>query len=108
MVKSKRYSFSGVEEMIGNPDYKNFKGGRIEVYDKKDKSGYACYEARFLIPIEFMDSFRETWDLKESDEMDFDSMINLRPAQNTSREVLDPNIRQQVESITRSLLQDSK
>ena len=41
----------------------------------------------------------------ETDEMDFDSMINLRPTQNASREVLDPNIRQQVESITRSLLQ---
>jgi len=41
----------------------------------------------------------------ETDEMDFDSMINLRPKQNTSREVLDPNIRKQVESITRSLLQ---
>lgn len=41
----------------------------------------------------------------ETNEMDFDSMINLRPAQNASREVLDPNIRQQVESITRSLLQ---
>ncbi len=41
----------------------------------------------------------------ETNEMDFDSMINLRPAQNTSREILDQKIRQQVESITRSLLQ---
>ncbi|MCC6758581.1 MAG: hypothetical protein IT395_03020 [Candidatus Omnitrophica bacterium] len=41
----------------------------------------------------------------ETDEMDFDSMINLRPTQNASREVLDPNVRQQVELITRSLLQ---
>ena len=41
----------------------------------------------------------------ETSQMDFDSMINLRPKQNTSREVLDPKIRQQVESITRSLLQ---
>ena len=41
----------------------------------------------------------------ETDEMDFDSMINLRPTQNASREVLDPNIRQQAGSITRSLLQ---
>jgi hypothetical protein len=41
----------------------------------------------------------------ETDEMDFDSMINLRPTQNASREVLDPNIRKQVESITRALLQ---
>ena len=42
----------------------------------------------------------------ETNEMDFDSMINLRPAQNTSREILDQKIRQQVESITRSLLQE--
>ncbi|MBZ0165510.1 MAG: DUF5674 family protein [Candidatus Omnitrophica bacterium] len=42
----------------------------------------------------------------ETDEMDFDSMINLRPEQNRSREILDENIREQVESITRSLLQE--
>ena len=41
----------------------------------------------------------------ETNEMDYDSMINLRPVQNTSREILDQKIRQQVESITRSLLQ---
>lgn len=40
----------------------------------------------------------------ETNEMDFDSMINLRPEQNRSREILDENIRQQVELITRSLL----
>ena len=37
--------------------------------------------------------------------LDFDSMINLRPVQNASREILDQKTRQQVESITRSLLQ---
>ena len=42
----------------------------------------------------------------ETNEMDFDSMINLRPKQNTSREILDANVRQQVETITRSLLQE--
>jgi hypothetical protein len=42
----------------------------------------------------------------ETSEMDFDSMINLRPTQNRSREILDENIRQQVESITRSLLEE--
>ena len=44
----------------------------------------------------------------ETNEMDFDSMINLRPAQNSSREILDQKIRQQVELITRFLLQDGK
>jgi hypothetical protein len=42
----------------------------------------------------------------ETNEMDFDSIINLRSIQNTSREILDSNIRQQVESITRFLLQE--
>ena len=40
----------------------------------------------------------------ETNEMDFDSMINLRPAQNTSREILNQKIREQLELITRSLL----
>jgi len=42
----------------------------------------------------------------ETNEMDFDSMINLRPEQNRSREILDESIRKQVESITRSMLQE--
>ena len=42
----------------------------------------------------------------EIKEMDFDSMINLRPRQNTSREILDQKIREQVERITRSFLQE--
>lgn len=71
MLEHKRYSFSVVEEAIMNPDFKNFRGGRIKVFDNNDKSGYAFYEARFLIPIEFMDAFMEMWDLKESDKMPY-------------------------------------
>jgi hypothetical protein len=41
----------------------------------------------------------------ESGEVDFDSVINLRPGQNNpSREVLDPGIRKQMEAIIRALL----
>ncbi len=41
----------------------------------------------------------------ETREIDFDSMINLRPSQkNTSREVLNQDIRKQMELIIRSLL----
>lgn len=40
----------------------------------------------------------------ETNEMDFDSLINLRPSQNVSREILDKSIREKVEAITRSLL----
>ena len=67
----KRYFFNVIEEMIMNPKYSKFRGGRIEVYDKKRKDGYASYEARFLIPAEFMDAFREVFDFKESDEMPY-------------------------------------
>lgn len=41
----------------------------------------------------------------ETGEVDFDSLINLRPAQkNTSREVLDQNIRKKMEEIIHKLL----
>jgi len=41
----------------------------------------------------------------ETGELDFDSLINLRPAQkNTSREVLDQNIRKKMETIIHGLL----
>lgn len=37
-------------------------------------------------------------------EIDFDSIINVRPSQNESREVLDPQIRKEVEQIIRELI----
>ena len=41
----------------------------------------------------------------ETNEIDFDSMINLKPSQkNASREILDQCIREQTESIIRNLL----
>ena len=41
----------------------------------------------------------------ETGEVDFDSMINLRPRQgNSSREVLDKDVRKQIELIIRGLL----
>lgn len=41
----------------------------------------------------------------ETGEMDFDSMINLRPSQgNSSREVLDPRIRDKITEIVNKLL----
>ncbi len=44
----------------------------------------------------------------ETGQMDFDSMINIRPAQNSSREILDPKIRQKVEMVTRQLLEEQE
>jgi len=41
----------------------------------------------------------------ETGEVDFDSVVNLRPKQgNTSREILDPGVRKNVESIINNLL----
>jgi len=42
----------------------------------------------------------------ETGEMDFDSLINLRPAQNRSREILDEEIRKKSASLIESLLKD--
>ena len=69
--KTKKYFFNVIEEGIQNPDYFGYCGGRIEVYDRDSDTGYAIYEARFLIPEELMGAFRETFDFKESDKMPF-------------------------------------
>ena len=42
----------------------------------------------------------------ETGEIDFDSMINLRPMQNRSREILDEEIRKKVATVIESLLKD--
>jgi len=42
----------------------------------------------------------------ETGEMDFDSVINLRPTQNRSREILDEGIRNKVEVLIQTLLMD--
>ena len=42
----------------------------------------------------------------ETGEMDFDSVINLRPTQNRSREILDERIRNKVIALIQALLMD--
>ena len=42
----------------------------------------------------------------ETGETDFDSLINLRPTQNRSREILDEEIRKKVATVIESLLKD--
>ena len=87
MKKSKRFLFNVVEEFILNPDYKDYSGGRIEVFDKKNDSGFAIGEARFLIPTEFMEKFREVFDFKESDlpvYIDFDVKKMIKDGQKRS------------------------
>jgi hypothetical protein len=63
----KRYFFSVVEECIMNSEYAGYRGGRIEVYDNESDSSYAIGEARFFLPEEFMEGFRNVFDFKDSD-----------------------------------------
>ncbi|OGX18571.1 MAG: hypothetical protein A3K83_00300 [Omnitrophica WOR_2 bacterium RBG_13_44_8b] len=42
----------------------------------------------------------------ETGEIDFDSLINLRPTENRSREILDEETRKKVEALIESLLKD--
>jgi len=42
----------------------------------------------------------------ETGEMDFDSLINLRPTQNRSREILDEEMRKKAAALIESLLKD--
>lgn len=67
----KRYHFNVVEEGVLNPKFQGYRGGRIEVTDIQSESDYAVYEAKFLIPEEFMDAFREVFDFKSSDLMPY-------------------------------------
>ncbi len=71
MPKKKRYFFTVTEEMIMNKKADKFCAGRVEAFDNMSDTGYACYEARFFIPREFMDDFRKMWDFKESNEMPY-------------------------------------
>ena len=61
----KKYFVSFVEEVIFNPEFIGYVGGRVEVYDES-KSSYPIYEIRFLTPKwrEFF-TFRDKWDFKE-------------------------------------------
>ena len=72
----KRYSFSVIEEAVLNPVYSGYRGGRVEVFDRRKRDGYAILEARFLLPSEFFDAFYELWDGKESDLMPFVNWVH--------------------------------
>lgn len=67
MKKQKRYFYSVVEEMIMNPAYAGYRGGRVEIWDHKSDSPFAAHEARFMIPEEFYEDFCKTFDWKTSE-----------------------------------------
>lgn len=60
----KKYFLSFVEEMVLNPNYQGYVGGRIEVY--VENQDYAVGEIRFFTKkIEKFYWFREKWNFKE-------------------------------------------
>jgi hypothetical protein len=65
--KEKRYFFNVVEECVMNPKYQWGRGGRIEVSEVGHD--YPIYEARFFLPCEFMEKFRDTFDFESSNHM---------------------------------------
>jgi len=62
--KRNKYFLSFVEEMVFNPDFKNYVGGRVEVFIKEEE--YDIEEIRFFTnkQKEFL-KFRNEWDFKD-------------------------------------------
>lgn len=65
--KEGRYFLNIVEECIMNNTFEGFRAGRIEIHDEKKDSPYAIDEARFILPEEFIDGFRDLFDFKRTD-----------------------------------------
>ena len=64
--KPKKYFLSFVEEGIFNPEYADCVGGRLEITDCDDQSGYAETEVRFFTrKVDSFRAFREKWDMKD-------------------------------------------
>ena len=62
-VLGRRYYLSFVEEMVLNPDYEGYIGGRVEVSTINE--AYPIREIRFFTnDIAGFETFRNRWDLK--------------------------------------------
>lgn len=69
--KGKRWWCSVIEECVMNPEFQQFRGGRIECFDQWSDSPYNVYEARWLVPCEIADTFRDLFDFKEFDDLPY-------------------------------------
>ena len=67
MKTNKRYFLNVIEEGIQNEEYKDYRGGRIEVTDTHSDDKYPVYEARWLVPQELAEQFYELFNWKELD-----------------------------------------
>ncbi len=73
--KKKRFFITITEECVLNKNYFGFRGGRVEIYDRKSKDGYAVWEFRFFVPEFIYQQFHEMLDFKELTEWE---MRNFR------------------------------
>jgi len=72
----KKYFLSFVEEMVLNPNYQGYVGGRIEVYVENQE--YAVEEIRFFTKkIKEFDKFREKWDFQEVSASDLEEIKKI-------------------------------
>lgn len=66
-MRKKRYYFSVIEQMVLNPDYQQYRSGRIEMFERDSESAFQDLELHFMVPSEVFDAFRDIWDEKEFD-----------------------------------------
>lgn len=62
-----KYFINFIEECVQNPLYKDYIGGRIEVYEQTVTDGpYSCNEIRFFTKdVKKFRAFRNRWDMKD-------------------------------------------
>ncbi|MBU2539560.1 hypothetical protein KJ786_00130 [Patescibacteria group bacterium] len=75
--RDKEYTISFIEEIIQDPKYKGWAGGRMEVL-KPDESAYSIDEIRFFTPrndewVKFVDEY----DCKNVDKAELDRVIKI-------------------------------
>lgn len=75
--RDKEYTLSFVEEIIGNPKYKGWAGGRMEVL-KPDESPYSVDEIRFFtLRNDEWVKFVDEYDLKQVDKAELNRITKI-------------------------------
>lgn len=75
--RNKEYTLSFVEEIIQDPKYKGWVGGRIEVL-KPNESSYSVDEIRFFTPrTDEWAKFVDEYDCKDVDKAELDKVTKI-------------------------------
>ena len=65
-LTGKNIWLSFVEEMMMNPKFRDYVGGRVEVWNRKSTNGWAEREIRFFAPrTDEWYAFRDKWDFRD-------------------------------------------